>query len=46
MKQKEYCRPELVSVELVPESILCASTELGIVNESFGNNGQLDEVAW
>lgn len=46
MKQKEYCRPEMTCLAVVPENILCVSKILGNENESFGTNGKLDEVDW
>ena len=46
MKQKEYCRPEIVSLAVVSENILCVSTIKGNETEGFGTNGKLDEVDW
>lgn len=47
MKQKEYCRPEMVSLAVVSENILCVS-KIGVHDgtEGFGINGKLDEVDW
>ncbi len=46
MKQKEYCRPEIESLGLISENVLCASSMDGNENETFGTNGKLDEVEW
>lgn len=47
MKQKEYCTPEIVTIEAVSENVLCVSKvvtdENG--NEIFGD-GKFDEVDW
>ena len=47
MKQKEYCTPEMVSLETLSENVLCVSKvvtdEQG--NEIFGD-GKFDEVDW
>ncbi len=43
MKQQEYYRPEIESLDMVSENILCASKVSGIENETFGN---MDEVEW
>ena len=47
MKQKEYCTPEIVTIEAVSENVLCVSK---VVTEENGNEifgeGKFDEVDW
>ena len=43
MKQKEYYRPEIETLDVVLENILCASKVSGTENETFGD---MDEVDW